>query len=66
MGTLRALRIEPQGYSFNGVTLGEPVELDDDLCTFKWDNSRFPNGSCEVVNGELVVAVDEWKESDGI
>jgi hypothetical protein len=59
MGTLRALTIEPQGYEFNGVTLGEPVELDDDPCTFEWDDSRFPNGKCEVINGELIVTPDE-------
>jgi hypothetical protein len=59
MGTLRALTIDPQGYEFNGVTLGEPVELDDDPATFEWDDSRFPNGSCEVIDGELVVTLDE-------
>ena len=59
MGTLRALTIEPRGYTVNGVTLGEPVELDDDPSTFEWDDSRFPNGACEVVDGELIVTVDE-------
>lgn len=59
MGTLRALTIDPQGYEFNGVTLGKPVELDDDPATFEWDDSRFPNGVCEVIDGELIVTVDE-------
>jgi hypothetical protein len=59
MGTLRALTIDPQGYEFNGVTLGEPVELDDDPATFEWDDSRFPNGLCEVIDGELIVTPDE-------
>lgn len=59
MGTLRASMIDPQGYVYNGVTLGDPVELDDDPCTFEWDDSRFPNGSCEAIDGELVVTVDE-------
>jgi hypothetical protein len=59
MGTLRALTIDPQGYEFNGVTLGDPVELDNDPSTFEWDDSRFPNGSCEVIDGELIVTVDE-------
>lgn len=59
MGTLRALTIEPKGYVYNGVTLGEPVELDDDPSTFEWDDSRFSNGECEVIDGELIVTIDE-------
>jgi hypothetical protein len=59
MGTLRALTIDPQGYEFNGVTLGDPVELDDDPATFEWDDSRFPNGACKVIDGELIVTLDE-------
>jgi hypothetical protein len=59
MGTLRASTIDPQGYEFNGVTLGEPAELDNDPCTFEWDDSRFPNGLCEVINGELIVIIDQ-------
>ena len=62
MGTLRASTIDPQGYEFNGVTLGEPVELDDDPSTFEWDDSRFPNGECEVIDGELIVTVDEVED----
>jgi hypothetical protein len=62
MGTLRALTIDPQGYEFNGVTLGEPVELDDDPATFEWDDSQFPNGSCEVIDSELIVTRDEVEE----
>jgi len=61
MGTLRALTIDPQGYKFNGVTLGEPVELDDDPSTFEWDDSRFPDGSCAVVDGGLIVTIDEME-----
>jgi hypothetical protein len=61
MGTLRALTIDPQGHSFNGVTLGQPVEIDDDPCNFEWDDSRFPNGQCEVIHGELIVTPDEME-----
>ena len=56
---MRALTIEPKGYVCNGVTLGDPVELDDDPATFEWDDSRFPNGLCEVIDGELIVTPDE-------
>ena len=59
MGTLRASTIDPQGYEYNGVTLGEPVELDDDPSTFEWDDSRLPNGSCVVIDNKLIVTVDE-------
>lgn len=59
MGTLRALTIEPQGFQYNGVTLGEPVELDNDPATFEWDDGAFPTGVCEVVDGVLVVTIDE-------
>ena len=58
MGTLRSLT-NHSGMIVNGVTLGEPVELDDDPSTFEWDDSRFPNGECEVVDGVLIVTVDE-------
>jgi hypothetical protein len=47
-----------QGYVCNGVTLGEPLELDGDPATFEWDDSAFPNGTCEVVDDELVVTPD--------
>jgi hypothetical protein len=47
-----------QGYVYNGVTLGEPIELDGDPSTFEWDDSAFPNGTCEVVDDELVVTPD--------
>lgn len=59
MGTLRASTIDPEGYKFNNVTLGKPVEIDNDPSTFEWDDSRFPNGSCEVVDDELIVTVDK-------
>lgn len=59
MGTLRATSSEPQGQTFNGVLLGEPVEIDGNPETWEWDDSAFPNGECEVVDGELVVTPDE-------
>lgn len=69
MGTLRSTQVienedgsttpAVKGYSYNGVTLGEPVELDDDPTTFEFDDSAFPNGTAEVVDGELVVTPDE-------
>jgi hypothetical protein len=59
MGTLRAFTIDPKGYAFNRVTLGEPVELNDDPATFEWNDSRIPNGLCEVVESELIVTPDE-------
>lgn len=62
MGTLRSTTQDPTGHTYNGVLLGDPVELDGDPNTFEWDDSAFPNGTCEVVDGELVVAVDELSE----
>jgi hypothetical protein len=62
MGTLRSFSIDPQGHSFNGVLLGDPVELDDDPATFEWDDSAFPDGECSVVDGVLVVTLDEVDE----
>ena len=63
MGTLRAFTSEPQGHTYNGVLLGDPVELDDDPATFEWDDSAFPDGVCEVVDGVLVVTPDESEEA---
>lgn len=69
MGTLRSTQtIENEdgtaipavkGHTYNGVLLGDPVELDGDPATFEFDDSAFPNGTAEVVDGELVVTVDE-------
>jgi hypothetical protein len=58
MGTLRSSSTEVQGFTYNGVVLGEPVELDGDPATFEFDHSAFPNGTVEVVDGELVVTAD--------
>ena len=55
MGTLRSLT-DHSGMSVNGVTLGDPVELDDDPSTFEWDDSRFPDG---VIDAEGNITVDE-------
>lgn len=67
MGTLRSTQWtsdDPpvpvcKGFSYNGVILGEPVELDGNPATAEWDDGAFPNGSCEVVDGVLVVTPDD-------
>lgn len=60
MGTLKSTNTEPQGYEYNGVILGEPVELDGDPTTYEWDDSAFPNGICYVNEiMELVVIPDD-------
>lgn len=59
MGTLRSTSPEPQGQTYNGVLLGEPVEIDGNPETYEWDDSAYPNGECAVVDGELVVTPDE-------
>lgn len=58
MGTLRSLTSEPTGYEYNGVILGQPVELDDDPSTFEWDDGAFPYGTANVIDGKLVVIPD--------
>ena len=58
MGTLRSSGTEVKGHSYNGVVLGEPVEIDGDPATFEFDHPAFPNGTAEVVEGELVVTAD--------
>lgn len=58
MGTLRSLSSEPTGYEYNGVILGQPVELDDDPNTFEWDDGAFPYGTANVIDGVLVVVPD--------
>lgn len=58
MGTLRSISTDVKGYTYNGVVLGEPVELDGDPATFEFDHPAFPNGTAEVVEGELAVTAD--------
>ena len=58
MGTLRSLSAEPTGYVYEGVILGNPVELDDDPHTFEWDDGMFPDGTANVIDGVLVVIPD--------
>lgn len=58
MGTLRSSSTDVKGFTYNGVVLGEPVELDGDPATFEFDHPAFPNGTAEVVEGELVVTAD--------
>ena len=48
-----------QGYTVNGVLLGEPLELDGDPKTAEFDDSAFPTGTVELVDGEVVVTPDE-------
>jgi len=57
MGTLRSLT-DHSGMEVNGVTLGEPVELDDDPATFEWDDGRFPNGEIDEDGNIIVDKVD--------
>ena len=59
MGTLRSLTPDPTGHSVNGILLGDPVELDGDPSTYEWDDARLPQGTVEVVDGELVITPDE-------
>jgi hypothetical protein len=58
MGTLRSSSTEVKGQTYNGVVLGEPVELDGDPSTFEFDHQAFPNGTVELVDNELVVVAD--------
>lgn len=48
-----------RGYAYNGVTLGEPIELDGNPMTAEWNDGAFPDGICEVVDDILVVTPDE-------
>lgn len=59
MGTLKSFNPDCQGHTYNGVLLGQPVELDGDPATYEWDDSAFPNGTCEVIDGELIVTVND-------
>lgn len=58
MGTLRSSTTDPQGHTYNGVLLGEPVEIDGNPDTYEWDDAAFPNGTVSVDGGELVVTPD--------
>lgn len=58
MGTLRSNSPEPTGQTYNGVLLGEPVEIDGNPETWEWDDSAFPNGEAQVIKGKLIVTVD--------
>lgn len=67
MGTLRCYdwvtdpetgekRSAVQGLTFNGVLLGEPLELDGDPATAEFDDAAFPNG---VIDAEGYITPDE-------
>jgi len=58
-GNIVSKRSAAQGYTYNGVLLGEPLEIDGDPATAEFDHSLFPNGTCEVVDDELIVTPDE-------
>jgi len=54
MGTLRSLT-DHTGMVVNGITLGSPVELDDDPSTYEWDDHRIPSGT---IDADGVITVD--------
>lgn len=67
MGTLRSYDIEvdpetgekvylAQGLVVNGVTLGDPVEVDGDPNTAEFDDSAFPNGTIDRAG---IITLDE-------
>lgn len=56
MGTLRSHTDWSHLMEYNGVELGDPVELDDDPTTWEWDDGAFPNG---VVDEKGNVIPDE-------
>lgn len=69
MGMLRS-KTYADNITVNGVLLGQPVIVNDsgdayapgdDITAlwFAWDDSAFPTGVCEVVDGVLVVTPDE-------
>ena len=51
-----------QGLVVNGVILGEPLEIDDDPNTAEFNDSMFPNGRVENVDGVAVVTPHEEVE----
>ena len=42
------------GLVVDGVTLGDPVELDDDPTTYEWDDHRIPTGEI-MADGTIVI-----------
>ena len=48
-----------EGLVYNGVILGVPLEIDGDPNTAEYDDSMFPNGRVENVDGIAVVTPDE-------
>ena len=48
-----------EGLVYNGVILGQPLEIDGDPNTAEFDDSMFPNGRVENVDGIAVVTPDE-------
>jgi hypothetical protein len=52
MGTLRS-HTNHTGMIVDGITLGEPVELDDDPATWEWDDHRIPTGEI-LADGTIV------------
>lgn len=57
MGTLRSNELLI-GYEYKGIILGDPAELDGDPTTYEYDHERFPNGTVEIIDGELTVIID--------
>ena len=51
-----------EGLVYNGVILGQPLEIDGDPNTAEFDDSMFPNGRVENVDGVAVVTPDEEVE----
>lgn len=48
-----------EGLTYNGVILGQPLEIDNDPLTAEFDDSMFPNGRVENIDGIAVVTPDE-------
>lgn len=48
-----------EGLVYNSVILGIPLEIDGDPNTAEYDDSMFPNGRVENVDGIAVVTPDE-------
>lgn len=45
-----------KGLIVNDVILGDPVELDGDLKTYEWDDSKLPNG---IIDAEGNITLQE-------